>query len=237
MFEEEYNKLSKGEQNQFKKVVSDILFHCYIVRRSYDKATSMNKISPDYLFLERYFDLISDYLSFLGVELSKDDDNGVAFIVSEDDYNKVRIDGVTTLILYALRSYYEDKLKDNPAVNEIFIDTTGLKVLLKDLGLTSVSRRFSTQTIAASLRTLSYFNIIAIAKGGFSEPYCAFYILPTIRYVISNAKLNALYNSIQEMNTPEGQSELESLAKNEGEESAKAGPVPSPASDDGGDNI
>jgi hypothetical protein len=132
--------------------------------------------------------------------VSKDDDNGVIFLTSEDETNRIRIDGVTTLVLYALRSYYEDKLKDNPAVNEIYLDSTGLKVLLKDLGLTTVNRRISALSLANSLRTLSMYSVITLAKGSLSEASFAFYILPSIRYVISNAKLNALYAAIQEIN-------------------------------------
>ena len=115
MFEEEYEKLTSGEQNQFRKVVSTLLFHCYVVRRSYDKLANMYKISSDFLFIERHFDLFSDFVSYLGINLSKDDESGVIFMFSEDEVNRIRIDGVTTLILYALRSYYEEKLKDNPS--------------------------------------------------------------------------------------------------------------------------
>jgi hypothetical protein len=200
MFEEEFDKLSHGDQVQFRKVLSDLLYRCYVVRRIYDRGTKMNKISSDYLFIERHFDLLSDYLSFAGMELSKDDENGVCFLTSEDETNRIRIDGITTLIVYALRSYYEDKIKANPAVNEIYLDSIGLKVLLKDLGLTTVSRRISASTIASSLRTLSMYQIVVIAKGSFSEQSYAFYILPSIRYVISNAKLNALYAAIKSIN-------------------------------------
>jgi hypothetical protein len=208
MFEEEFEKLSHGDQILFRKVVSDLLYRCYIVRRIYDRASKMNKVSSDYLFIERHYDLISAYFSFAGMELSKDDDNGVCFLTSEDETNRMRIDGITTLIVYALRSYYEEKLKDNPSVNEIYLDSIGLKVLLKDLGLTTVTRRISVASIAISLRTLSTYQIIAIAKGSFSEASYAFYILPSIRYIISNAKLNALYSAVKEINDgQQGQSD------------------------------
>lgn len=44
------------------------------------------------------------------------------------------------------------------------------------------------------------YQIVVIAKGSFSEQSYAFYILPSIRYVISNAKLNALYAAIKSIN-------------------------------------
>jgi hypothetical protein len=36
------------------------------------------------------------------------------FLSSDDESNRIRVDSVTTLVLYALRSYYEDKSKDAP---------------------------------------------------------------------------------------------------------------------------
>lgn len=118
MFEEDFDKLSRGEQGQFRKVLSDLLYHCYIVRRVYDRATKMNKVSPDYLFIERHYDLIGDYLSYAGMQINKDDDAGVVFLSSDDESNRIRVDSVTTLVLYALRSYYEDKIKDAPYSEE-----------------------------------------------------------------------------------------------------------------------
>ena len=43
------------------------------------------------------------------------------------------------------------------------------------------------------------YNIVCRAKNTFSDPSYSFYILPSIRYVISNAKLNALYDQINRM--------------------------------------
>jgi hypothetical protein len=146
----------------------------------------------------------------MGIDISKDDDNGVIFASSTDESNKIQIDGVTTLIIYALRSYYETKLSENPTTNEIYMDSTAIKSLLKELGLTSVTKRISTLTIAQSLRKLSFYNIVVLADKSFSESSYAFYILPSIRYVISNAKLNSLYNSIEEIKeTKEKENEIE----------------------------
>jgi hypothetical protein len=217
MFQEEFDKLSKGDQAQFRSVLNNLLYDCYIVRRVYDRASNMNKISPDYLFIERHFDTFVDYLSYGGMEISKDDDAGVIFLTSEDETNRIRIDGITTLIIYALRSYYEGKIKDNPSVNEIYIDATQLKILLKDLGITSVTKRISSSAIASSLRTLALYNIVVIAQHSFSDLSYAFYILPSIRYIISNAKLNALYNAIAEIgaDNPKADVAVDALQEND----------------------
>lgn len=205
-FTQEYENLTRGEQNQFQDVVSTLLYRCFIVRRSYDKASMMNKISPNYLFIERHFDLVAQYLEFAGIILNKDDENGVIFTNSEFEANKIRLDGVTTLLIYALRRYYEDKLTNNTSTNEVRMDSTALKILLKELSLSTVSRRINAVSIQASLRTLSSYNIICLVKGSFSEPLYTFDILPTIRYVISNEKLNSLYNYLNDSKIAETES-------------------------------
>ncbi len=196
MFEEDYSKLSRGEQAQFQDVVSTLLYRCYLVRRTFDKTSSLGKINSSYLFVERHYDLISDYLDFAGISLNMDSDNGVIYTTSDLDTNKIRIDGVTTLVIYALRSYYEDKLGNNTSSNEVKMDASSLRGLLRDLALSTVSKRISNVTIQASLRTLSSYNIICLSKGSFNDSNYEFYILPSIRYVISNARLNALYNML-----------------------------------------
>lgn len=205
MFVEEFEKLSRGEQNQFKNIVNDVLYKCFIVRKSFDKQSNMNKINPSYLYIERHFDLFNDYLQYMDMEIVKDDDNGVIFLTSEYEKNRLRLDSVTTLIVYALRSYYETKLGQDPNNNEVYIDSVNLKLLLKDLGLSTANKRLSMVSIAAALRQLDMFNIICKAKHSYSDASYSFYILPSIRYVISNAKLNALYDSIN--NTSEEENE------------------------------
>lgn len=210
MFEENFEKMTRSEQNQFQESLAYLLFHCYIVRRSFDKASQMNKVSPYYLFIERHFDVFSDYLSFAGIELNKDDENGVIFMASEDESsNKIRIDGVTTLLIFALRSYYEEKVKDNSNLVDVILDSTGLKILLKDLSLSTASRRISALTIQASLRTLASYNIISLARGTFNDSSYSFFILPTIRYVISNARLNAIHDTISKMKQDSNLNNLE----------------------------
>lgn len=203
MFDEEFSKLSRGEQSQFQEVVSTLLYKCYLVRRTFDKTSSIGKINSSYLFIERHFDLISEYLDFAGISLNMDSDNGVIYTSSDLDVNRIKIDGVTTLVIYALRSYYEDKLGNNATSNEVKMDASSLRGLLRDLALSTVSKRISSVTIQSSLRTLSSYNIICLSKGSFNDSNYEFYILPSIRYVISNARLNALYSMITNIDSDE----------------------------------
>lgn len=196
MFQEDYEKLTRGEQRQFEDAVNDLLYTCFIVRKSFDRATNVSKISPTYLFIERHYNLINDFVGFIGLDLVKDDQNGVIYLNSEEGRNRIRIDNVTTLLVYALRSYYEEKVSDNPSLTETYMDSTTLKMILRDKGLMKVNKRLSTNALASGLKTLASYNIIARAQHSFYDSSYSFYILPSIRYVISNSKMNALYDEV-----------------------------------------
>lgn len=196
MFQEDYEKLTRGEQRQFEDAVNDLLYTCFIVRKSFDRATNVSKISPTYLFIERHYNLINDFVGFIGLDLVKDDQNGVIYLNSEEGRNRIRIGSVTTLLVYALRSYYEEKVSDNPSLTETYMDSTTLKMILRDKGLMKVNKRLSTNALASGLKTLASYNIIARAQHSFYDSSYSFYILPSIRYVISNSKMNALYDEV-----------------------------------------
>ena len=200
MFQEDFEKLSRGEQRQFEDAVNDLLYTCFIVRKSFDRATNMSKISPVYLYIERHFNLINEYVGYMGMDLVKDDANGVIFMTNEQGRNRIRIDSVTTLLVYALRSYYEEKVKDNPSMTDALVDSTTLKMMLRDKGLMKVNKRLSTNALASGLKVLAGFNIIARAQHAFTDATYSFYILPSIRYVISNGRMNALYDEITKIN-------------------------------------
>ena len=74
--------------------------------------------------------------------------------------------------------------------------------LVNELGLSTLSKRLSPTTIASALRVLDGFNIVTRANNSYGDPSYSFYIMPTIRYVISSEKLNALYTML---NAPEEQ--------------------------------
>ncbi len=208
MFQEEYEKLSRGERSQFSEVVNDLLYECFIPRKLYDRKASMFKANPDYLFLERHLSLFKDYLSFMEIEVNQAEDDGLFYVVSALEKNHLRIDVVTTLIVFALRSYYEEAIGREPETIEVDMTYGSLAAFLQEKGLSNLTKRLSSTTIASSLRTLDSFNVVTRHQGNYGDPSYRFFILPTIRYVISSEKMNALYNFLTK---PEEEAESTSL--------------------------
>ena len=202
MFQEEYEILSHSDRTLFSETVNDLLYQCYIVRKSYDRKSKMFRMDPGYYFIERYFSLFEEYLSYMDMQLSKNDQDGVIFVTSGAERNHLRFDPTTTLVVYVLRSYYEGAIEKAPQETEVLMTSGAINSLVNELGLSTLSKRLSPTTIASALRVLDGFNIVTRANNSYGDPSYSFYIMPTIRYVISSEKLNALYTML---NAPEEQ--------------------------------
>ncbi len=196
MFQEEFEKMSRSDRELFAETVNDLLYQCYIVRKSYDRKTKMFRTDPGYLFIERYYSVIEDYLSYMDMQVSKNDDDGVVFVTSGAERNHYRFDPTTTLVVYALRSYYEGAIEKAPQETEVLMTNVTMNSLVTQMGLSNLSKRLSPTTIASALRLLDSFNIVTRANNNYGDPSYSFFILPTIRYVISSEKLNALYSML-----------------------------------------
>ena len=196
MFQEEFEKMSRSDRELFAETVNDLLYQCYIVRKSYDRKTKMFRTDPGYLFSERYYSVIEDYLSYMDMQVSKNDDDGVVFVTSGAERNHYRFDPTTTLVVYALRSYYEGAIEKAPQETEVLMTNVTMNSLVTQMGLSNLSKRLSPTTIASALRLPDSFNIVTRANNNYGDPSYSFFILPTIRYVISSEKLNALYSML-----------------------------------------
>ena len=196
MFESAYETLNHTEQTQFKDALNNLLFKCFIVRKVYDRTRKMSRINPDYLFIEKHLDLFNDYLSYSGLDIDLDDTDGVITLRSLEGKNNLRVDGVTTLLIYLLRYYYEEQVVLKPNSTEIFMDTNNIKDLLKEKGLIKLNKKFNMTSISSSMKILAQYNIVARVENTFSDSYYSFYILPSIRHAISQIKMDVLTEEI-----------------------------------------
>ncbi len=227
-FQEDYDKLSTGEKSQFSETMNNLLYHCFIVRKRYDVTTGLEKIQYDYTFIEKHYSVFEEYLDFIDMVISKDDDCGVIFLRNALDKNRERVDTATTFVIYTLRDFYEDSLEKQPNVLQVAMDSTQLRQKLSDLGLSTASKRLSLQTISGAMKTLASFNIIARGRGSFNDNNYSFFILPSIKYIISTSKMNALYKFLtgsEEQNEDSPSSNGETYESTQDKDESKEGVV------------
>ncbi len=103
MIDELYERLTNSEKEEFKRLLNLLLCRTFIIRDIYDPKEDMMKINPDYRFIERNFPLFLEYLDYAGWVIEKDNNYGVISLNNSYDYNRVKLNRNTTLILYILR--------------------------------------------------------------------------------------------------------------------------------------
>ena len=58
---------------------------------------------------EKYYDMFEGYLKVMNYKLTTDEVLGVIYLENDYGYNKLRLDKLTTLVLFTLRTVYDEE--------------------------------------------------------------------------------------------------------------------------------
>ena len=196
MFEEKYEKLSMAEQESFKRIVNWMLAHTFLLQDNYVFDDSMKRTNPDYLFVERNFELFEDYLEYSGFRLERDTNYGVIFLSSTYEFNRVKLDKMTTLMIYVFRLIYEEEREKLSLSRNIFTSTGDLIHKMISLGV--IKKKPANQVMRDSLRTLNRFRIVEKPEGSWEDADTKLLILPTILFIVTNERIGNMYRLLEE---------------------------------------
>jgi hypothetical protein len=191
MWTEDYEKLNNSEKEEFKRLSNLLLSKTFITRDFYDLKESMMKVNPEYRFIERHFELFSSYFSCSGWAVLKDNQYGVISIENIYEYNRLKLDRFTTLVLYTIRLIFEEERERVSLRNEI-MTTTG-QIIHKMLTMNIFKKKPSDRDISESLRLLSNHNLIQKISGQWENADTRIMILPSILFVLSNEKISRVF--------------------------------------------
>ncbi len=194
MWHKEWALLSSDDREQFSRLVNLMLAKTFILRDRIDPKDRSLATDRDFRFVERHYPLFRDYLSVAGWELVLEPDYGVAFVTNHYGYNRRHLDKATTYFLYALRLIYEEEREKLTIRREVITTVMDVVQKLNYLGL--VDRRITDTLLMESLSILKDFNIIDKLDGSWTDPEARILIYPTILFVISNERINFLYQNI-----------------------------------------
>ena len=201
MFEEEFIKIPIADQREFSHATNVLLLKGFVVRDVFDAREKMMRTNATYRYIERYFNLIEDYLKYSGWHIEKDVVSGVICLTNDYEENRLRLDRETSLLLFTLRLIYEDEKKEGAQTNDaIYITTPGLIKTMYDHGITMPGKKLSGRQISKSLRFLANHNIISKVSGSYDEGNVSFYILPSIIYALDNNKIVAMSEALDKIN-------------------------------------
>ena len=196
MFESEFEKLNMTEQEAFRRIVNWLLAHTYLLQGNYAFEDNMKRTNPDYLFIERNFELFQNYLEYAGFRLERDSNYGVIFLSSSYEFNRIKLDKATTLMLYVLRLIYEEEREKLSLSRDIFTTTGDLVHKMISLGV--IRRKPANLTLRDSLRTLNRFRIVEKVDGPWENADTRLLILPTILFIVTNERISNMYHLIDD---------------------------------------
>ncbi len=196
MFEEKYEKLSMTEQESFKRIINWMLAHTFLLQDSYVFDDSMKRTNPDYLFVERNFEIFEEYLEYSGFRLERDSNYGVIFLSSTYEFNRVKLDKMTTLMIYVLRVIYEEEREKLSLSRDIFTSTGDLIHKMISLGV--IKKKPANQAMRDGLRTLNRFRIVEKPEGSWEDADTKLLILPTILFIVTNERISNMYRLLEE---------------------------------------
>jgi len=196
MWADLYEKLSNSEKEEFKRLANFILARTFLLRDVYDAKEGMVRVNPEYRFVERHFELFMDYLQYSGWTLMKDSSYGVIVLENAYEYNRIRLDRLTTLILFTLRLIFEEE-REKVTLRKEILTTTG-QVVHKMLALSVVKRKPADRDLASGLRLLANHNVIQKVEGLWEEAENRFLILPSVLFIVTNQKISELYDTLKD---------------------------------------
>ena len=194
MWLDTYNNLTNAEKERFAKLVNYLLNKTFVTREIFESRDKIGKINADYRFIEKYYDLFEGYLKVINYLLKTDEALGVIYIENDYGYNKVRLDKLTTLVLFTLRTMYDEEKEKNATSSVVYISTASL--IYKLLELKIVSKKPTMKDMLESIRLLIAQNILTRIEGNIEDSSCQLAILPTILLIVSNEKIDAIYSMV-----------------------------------------
>ncbi len=205
MFDTAFEKLTMTDQEKFRRIVNMLLAQTFLLQVDTSSEDALRRTDPDYLFAERNFALLTDYFSYAGFTLEKDDNYGVISLHSTFDFNRRRLDKFTTQLLFTLRLIYDEEREKISLSKEIFTTTGDITHKMLTLGV--LSKKPANLQLHEALRTLSSFRLIAKSSGAWEDAETTIRILPSILFVISNEQITSIANMVQDDNTGETEAE------------------------------
>lgn len=191
MWLEKYQKLSSIDRDKFGELANELLNKNFILAYHYDNKNRVRRPNSNYNFIVRNFEIFENYFKMTHYKLERDDNYHVISLSNELGYNHQKMDKFTTLFLLTLRLMY-DEAKEQAATSEVVYTTTS-QIIYKMIDLKLIDKKPTIKSTVDVLRFMISHNIITKIDKSLDDFSANLVILPTILFVISNEKINAIF--------------------------------------------
>lgn len=191
IFANDYYAYSEGERNSFAKVINRLLGETFLVK-------SKEEDNNDYFFAAENKEMITSFFTLIDYEFVLDYANGLAYIKTTENRNRVRLNKLDTAVLFVLRLLEIEQKKQVTSEDKVIITLDQIVEQLKIAGLLDYAKRPSFYLL--TLRKLKAHKIIDFRASTLSSD-TSIQIFPSIHVLIPAEGLEDIANKIKALNT------------------------------------
>ncbi|TEB11490.1 hypothetical protein Psfp_03949 [Pelotomaculum sp. FP] len=181
-------KMSVKEREDFARVVNKLLGSTFITRRNEE-----NK--RDYYFIERYEELLREYLKNAGWTLVGDRIYGIFQAVSDFPANRLHLRLEESIILLIIRLCYEEKRKEVNLTENICLRVREIQD--KYAALKIRARPIDKKSLREAVNLFKRFNLLTALDSDVTDPECRLEVYPTILFATRVDDVRSLYDKLE----------------------------------------
>lgn len=200
MWQEEFNKLSSTEKNNFADAANRLLAVNFLV-----KSKSSN--TQTYYFIDKYFELFKEYFEFIAWTLEIDRNTGVVILKNNENRNRLNLKIHESITLLILRLLYEQNADELDINDYVTIKVADIHEMFAIVGLEN--RILNKKTMNEVLSLFKRYNLVdadGVSQLGTNDEV---FILPSILLAIDTTNILDIYNKLRDYNREDGEPDEE----------------------------
>ncbi len=187
--------LNAKDLEQFRHVCSELLAHTFILRTQFVKDGEKQFLNPDYLFVQKYFEVLYQYFTLMNWQLRIDDYNGYCFLVCESGGNRLNLTKEQTGLFLCLRLLYDEKMNDLDFESDVIVSIQD--ILDKLIGEYGLLKTYSKQKMKDDLSVALRFRVIQKIKGALNSAESLFAIMPSVLAAVPSDRVHSLVKNFE----------------------------------------
>ena len=146
-------KMLQRDRDEFKRICNKLLSHCFLC-----KANEAGR--ADYYFILKYRKEFQEYLSVLWYRLEINEEEGVIQLTNPQNYNRVNLKLMESVILLILRVLYDEKKRELSISDEVMVNLGDIQD--KFLSLQIRDKMIDKTTMRNALSLFRRFQLIEL---------------------------------------------------------------------------
>lgn len=192
---QEYIALTERDKDQLARLTSLLFDQTFLLRDVWDARENRMTANPDYRYAERIRLVLEGHLNISGWALQVDNFRGVIALYNRFGRNRQTLDKLTTYFVYVLRLIYDEQLEQVSSRREIVIRLRDVYEKLHAFGFTE--KKLVLHRLQATVMKLRQLSVIERVDGEGVSPDSQWVVYPTIRILVSEDRINAIYEQLE----------------------------------------